>query len=106
MQVVQMPKHAPLHQSIETMRALSWALLRERRFGARAGDVLILMGVMIGEAEGKPLSAYKLAYLVGMPRPTVIRRLARLTRDGLVMRDHLKRYALADKALRRATGVV
>lgn len=101
-----MPKHAPLHQSIETMRALSWALLKERRFGARAGDVLILMGVMIGQAEGKPLSAFKLADLVGIPRPTVMRRLARLTRDGLLMRDHLKRYMLTDEARKRAARVV
>ncbi|MDN7805419.1 helix-turn-helix domain-containing protein [Burkholderia gladioli] len=86
-----MPKHAPLHQSIETMRAMSWALFRERRFGARASDVLILMGVMIGEAEGKPLSAFKLAELVGVPRPTVMRRLEKLARDGLLMRDRRKK---------------
>lgn len=88
------------------MRAMSWALLRERRFGARAADVLILMGVMIGEAEGKPLSAYKLAELVGVPRPTVIRKLAKLKRDGLVMQDHRKRYTLTDDATRPAAGVV
>ncbi|WP_223855288.1 helix-turn-helix domain-containing protein [Ralstonia solanacearum] len=69
------------------MRSLSLVLLKERRFGARAADLLILIGVMIGEAEGRPLGAFKLAELVGVPRPTVIRRLARMARAGLVQRD-------------------
>ncbi|WP_167810498.1 helix-turn-helix domain-containing protein [Ralstonia pseudosolanacearum] len=84
------------------MRALSIALLRERRFASRAGDVLLLVGVAIGDAEGKPMTAYKLAQYIGMPRPTVIRRLARMARDGLVRRDGRGRYSLTDEGRRRA----
>lgn len=101
-----MPKHAPLHRILDDMRQLSIALLRERRFASRAGDVLLLVGVAIGDLEAKPMTAYKLASYVGMPRGTVVRKLARMARAGLVLRDGRGRYALTDKARRRAAGVV
>ncbi|NVH69332.1 helix-turn-helix transcriptional regulator [Burkholderia pseudomallei] len=88
------------------MRQLSIALLRERRFASRAGDVLLLVGVAIGDLEARPMTAFKLAQYIGMPRPTVIRRLARMARAGLVVRDGRGRYELTDKARRRAAGVV
>ncbi|MGA4421490.1 helix-turn-helix domain-containing protein [Ralstonia nicotianae] len=84
------------------MRALSIALLREPKFASRAGDVLLLVGVAIGDAEGKPMTAYKLAQYIGMPRPTVIRRLARMARAGLVQRDGRGRYSLTTEGRRRA----
>jgi DNA-binding IclR family transcriptional regulator len=87
------------------MRTLSLALLRERRFAARAGDVLLLVGVAIGDAEGKPMTAHKLEGYVGMPRPTIVRRLASLERACLVARDGRGRYSLTDEARRRAAGV-
>lgn len=88
------------------MRKLSIALLRERRFASHAGDVLLLVGVVIGDLEAKPMTAYKLASYVGMPRGTVIRKLARMARAGLVMRDGRGRYRLTDEGRRRAAGVV
>ncbi|WP_210772682.1 helix-turn-helix domain-containing protein [Ralstonia pseudosolanacearum] len=96
-----MSKRTPLHHAIDTMRALSLALLRERRFASRAGDVLLLVGVAIGDLEAKPMTAYKLADYVGMPRGTVLRRLAMLRRAGLVDKDG-RRYTLTDEGRRRA----
>ncbi|RAQ10244.1 hypothetical protein DPR02_15560 [Burkholderia cepacia] len=87
------------------MRQLSIALLRERRFASRAGDVLLLVGVAIGDLEAKPMTAYKLESYVGMPRPTVIRRLAKMARAGLVRRDGRGRYGLTDEGRRRVAGV-
>lgn len=87
------------------MRKLSIALLRERRFASHAGDVLLLVGVVIGDLEAKPMTAYKLASYVGMPRGTVIRKLARMARAGLVMRDGRGRYGLTDEGRRRAAGL-
>lgn len=49
-----MTKRTQLHRILDDMRKLSLALLRERRFAARAGDVLLLVGVAIGDAECKP----------------------------------------------------
>ncbi|MDF3106943.1 helix-turn-helix domain-containing protein [Burkholderia semiarida] len=97
-----MPKRAPLQRILDDMRQLSIALLRERRFASRAGDVLLLVGVAIGDLEARPMTAYKLASYVGMPRATVIRRLASLARAGLVERDGRRRYVLTPEGKRRA----
>lgn len=92
----------PLRRVLGDMRELSFALLRERRFASHAGDVLLLIGVAIGDLEAKPLTAYKLADYVGMPRGTVLRRLAMLRRAGLVDKDG-RRYTLTREGRRRAT---
>ncbi|MCQ8223567.1 helix-turn-helix domain-containing protein [Burkholderia pseudomallei] len=84
------------------MRQLSIALLRERRFASRAGDVLLLVGVAIGDLEARPMTAFKLAQYIGMPRPTVVRKLARMARAGLVVRDRRGRYGLTHEGRRRA----
>lgn len=97
-----MSKRIPLHRVLEDMRALSMVLLRERRFASHAGDVLLLVGVAIGDLEAKPMTAYKLATYVGMPRGTVLRRLAMMARVGLVARDGKRRYTLTDEGRRRA----
>ncbi|MDN7545446.1 helix-turn-helix domain-containing protein [Burkholderia cenocepacia] len=101
MQVVQMPKDAPLHRILDDARQLSWVLLRERRFASNAPD-LLLAAVAIGDLEAKPLTAFKLADFIGMPRPTVIRRLAAMARSGLVERDSRRRYVLTPEGRRRA----
>lgn len=77
-------------------------MLRERRFASHAGDVLLLIGVAIGDLEAKPMTAYKLAAYVGMPRGTVLRRLALMVRAGLVARDSRRRYTLTDEGRARA----
>lgn len=83
------------------MRALSLALLKERRFASNAADVLLLCAVAIGDLEARPMTAYKLADYIGMPRPTVIRKLASLARAGLVRRDGMRRYSLTDEGRKR-----
>ena len=49
---------------------------------------LILMAVLIGHAEGKPFNASKLSAYIDMPRPTLMRRLASLEKDGFVVRSN------------------
>ncbi|MBR7958910.1 helix-turn-helix transcriptional regulator [Burkholderia vietnamiensis] len=90
---------------MDTMRALSIVLLKEHRYASQAGDVLLVCAVAISDAEGKPMTAYKLAQYIGMPRPTVIRRLANMVRAGLVVRDRRGRYALTHEGRRRAVAV-
>ena len=81
-------------QHIEVLR-LSMFLMRniarayfnnQANFGAIAGDVMLCMAIYLGQAERKPLSAAKLAQYVGIPRPTVVRRLLALERQGYVER--------------------
>lgn len=84
------------------MRALSLVLLGQHRFASHAGDVLLLVAVAIGDMEGKPMAAYKLAGYAGMPRGTVIRRLARMAHSGLVERGSRGRYTLTPEGRMRA----
>lgn len=50
-------------------------------------DLLICVALFVGQAEGRPMSAAKVAVYIGIPRGTVARRLAGLVRDGLVERN-------------------
>lgn len=88
------------------MRQLSWMLLRQKRVASNTADTLLLAAVAIGDLEAKPMTAFKLADYIGIPRATLIRRLARMTRAGLVIRDRCGRFTLTDEARVRFAGVV
>lgn len=53
--------------------------------GARLEFVHIICGVMIGHIEGRPFTAGKLATYLEMPRANVLRKLAELKREGVVL---------------------
>lgn len=48
--------------------------------------VLILCGIWGSQFDAKPMTALKLARLLGMSRPTVVRKLSELQAGGLVAR--------------------
>lgn len=84
---------------IDLTRELSAGLLQAEqaeRFGAEAQDLLLVCGVCVGQAEGRPLTAHKLAQLAGQARPSVVRRLAALEAAGLVRRVDSGAFVLAD----------
>ena len=61
---------------------------RTEHFGSQTGDLLIRAAIYLGTIEGRPMKSAKLAAYVGIPRPTVVRRLRSLERRGLVeLRD-------------------
>lgn len=57
-------------------------------------DIILFCAVMIGHAEGRPMTAAKLAEYVGMARPTAIRRLQELMAVGVVDQDSRKRWKM------------
>jgi hypothetical protein len=61
---------------------------------ASCTDIILLCAVMIGHADGRPMTASKLAAYVGMPRPTVFRRLQELMSRGIIGHDARKRWRL------------
>ena len=63
-------------------------------FGSRAADGLLLTAVFVGQAEGRPMTASKIAVYAGVPRPSAIRRLDAMGRDGLVLRAANGTYVL------------
>jgi AraC-like DNA-binding protein len=56
-------------------------------FGANLELMLVWIGVFIGDAEGRPTTATKIATHCGMSRQTVYRRLEQLINMGKVVRE-------------------
>lgn len=66
-------------------------------FDVSARDILICLAVYIGHAEHRPMTAANIAEIVGIPRPTVIRRLASLRVGGFVEKLDSGRWIIADR---------
>ena len=80
---------------LDPMRTLSIGLVGQDRFATHADDLLLIAAVFIGQSEGKPMTAAKLAEYVGLPRPTAIRKLKRFQVRGTVKRIDRGRFVLA-----------
>lgn len=71
---------------LEITKRVSAAVLKSHEFGSHADLVMLCTAVWIGQVEKRPMTAGKLAAYVGIPRPTVVRKLAAL-RDAGVARE-------------------
>lgn len=78
-------------QRTELTRLVVWLVryvciqyMGDDKFGASSGDVVLCCAIFTGQAEGRPMTPGKLAEYIGMPRPTVIRRIKVLEKRGLV----------------------
>lgn len=78
-----------LQLTIDIVVSLCKAYFDGKRPGESMPDALICAALVIGQAEGRPLNASKLAEFLGMARPTVIRRLSKLESEGKVERRGL-----------------
>lgn len=68
---------------LDIMRCVSVVFLSEDSASLSHDFAIICVGLFIGQAEGKPMTAAKLASYIGMPRPTLIRKLRELHRSGI-----------------------
>lgn len=68
---------------LDIMRCVSVVFLSEDSAALSYDVSLISVGLFIGQAEGRPMTASKLASYIGMPRPTLIRKLRKMQRDGI-----------------------
>lgn len=71
---------------IEIAMTFCKAMSCERRPGQCLAEMLLYSAVMVGHAEGRLLNASKLADYVGIARPTVVRKLDKMQKSGLVER--------------------
>lgn len=71
---------------LEAARLLSRAWFPGRRYASRADDLILIGALFIGTAEGRPMNASKLSDYAGLPRSTVIRKLAAMERRGVVVK--------------------
>lgn len=68
---------------LDIMRCVSVVFLSEDSASLSHDFAMIAVGLFIGQAEGKPMTATKLASYIGMARPTLIRKLNELQRAGV-----------------------
>ena len=73
--------------TLEIMRLFSTAYFKAKHYGSCATDFVVVAAVFVGQAEGRPLNASKISNFAGLPRPTVIRKLAELQTAGIVARQ-------------------
>src|SRR4051794_24198432 len=73
-------------------------------FGGRLETLFVGLCVALGEIDGRPFSVTKIAAYMHMPRTTVIRRLNRLEKWGLIRR-HGRRYQMQEQALNSLLGM-
>lgn len=80
--------------TIDMVRLAYTAYFAGDNFASGSELVLLCMAVGIGQLEGKPMSASKIAQYIGMPRATVMRKLAELQAMGLIERPTQRAYTL------------
>ena len=73
-------------------------------FGSRLETFFIGLCVALGQFEERPFSVAKIAAYMGVPRTTVIRRLNRLERWGLIYRQG-RHYYMDERALNSLLGM-
>jgi DNA-binding IclR family transcriptional regulator len=73
-------------------------------FGTRLETFFIALCVALGDIDGKPFSVAKIAAYMRVPRTTVMRRLDRLERWGLIHRQN-RRYYTQEKTLNSLIGM-
>lgn len=100
-----------LRLMLDLARILSAGILGQQRRATHADDLMLLAAVFIGQGEGRPMTAAKLAMYAGMARPTAIRKLQAFDQQGVVHLVDGRRYVLgagivntpeADRAMREA----
>lgn len=72
---------------LDILRDFGASQLKTERFGTHSDDLLLHAALFIGQAEGRPMTAAKLATYAGLARPSVVRRLNEWSAAGLVERQ-------------------
>lgn len=80
---------------IDLLRSTVEIFLLKSGATASIDEAVMCAALFVAQAEGKPLTAGKLAAFVGMPRPSVIRKLHSLMSRGFVRQDKDKRWHIS-----------
>lgn len=86
---------------VDYSRILLRTIAPMRRNAEGLADSVLISAVYIGQQEGRPMTAHKLAQFCSIPRPTVVRKLRELVAIGLLeMSDGAARIPAATLASR------
>jgi DNA-binding transcriptional ArsR family regulator len=79
--------------------------LHSENHASEADAVMLCAAVYIGQCEKRPMTAGKLSAYIGMPRPTVLRKLGELEQRGLVSANKKKQWCIADNSPKVAARI-
>lgn len=79
---------------IDMMRTSVLNFLQEENATTFSDDLMMCAAIFIGQAEGKPFTAGKIASYIGMPRPTAVRKLVSLQVRGFIKSADGKRWCI------------
>lgn len=80
---------------LDMTRLIATAFLDSEYPASDADALLLCVAIYIGQCEMRPMTAGKLAEFIGMPRPTVARKLAYLKHRGLVFENSRRQWCIA-----------
>lgn len=83
-QISETPASIVARLYLSIARSIGAGLLKVDKFGSCGDELILTAAIYIGQAEGRPMTASKLADYSGIPRPTVVRKLQRLQKRGIV----------------------
>jgi len=69
---------------LDILKLASSAYLGHDKLGDSGSDLIVGMAIIIGHADGKPMTATDISNYIGMPRTTVLRRLNLLIANNIV----------------------
>ncbi|WOH61950.1 helix-turn-helix domain-containing protein [Bradyrhizobium sp. BWC-3-1] len=80
---------------LDMSRLIATAFLDSEYPASDADALLLCAAIYIGQCERRPMTAGKLAEFIGMPRPTVTRKLSNLEARGLVIANSRKQWCIS-----------
>lgn len=88
---------------LEMARGQSVAYLGESLYGIHVDEVILCCCVALGQLEGRPMNASELSAYAGMPRTTVLRKMAVLKKRGFIAEEKHGKFSVLnpDKANRK-----
>lgn len=93
-------------RSIELLRFVSISAFNDDQFGRHLNDLIILLDVNMTEFENKPLTVAKIAQCIGMPRPTVARRVKLLINAGILKENESRQILRTSELIDRANKIM
>jgi len=90
---------------LEMTKTAATVFLHSENHASEADDVMLCAAVYIGQCEGRPMTSGKLADYIGMPRPTVARKLDELKHRGLVLANSKRKWCIASNSPKVAARI-
>lgn len=93
-------------RAIELLRFVSISAFNDDQFGRHLNDLIIILAVNASEFEGRPLTVAKISQVIGMPRPTVARRVNLMISAGILKEGENRKILRTQKLIECAEKIM